>query len=512
VNSRGSDNVASIPTDAEQSQSGSRTIRTSLAWLAGARSDVLDQSPSEIALYNTFGLAVLLTATMSGVAVAIVVGYVFEIPAAHLWPVATVWGLVILNADRALQILTTSKRLFLAFIPRILISLVIGILVAEPLMLRIFQPEINNQLQQTAQHAILQRTSAVAHYYGSQIQTDQQKISAMQSQERSVQAQVLQDQFLAACENGEMKCSTTHELGCGVFCHHYEQLAIAAQSRLSILVQQNKGTTKELEAQIQHLTAAEAHQTAQTTASINASNGLIAREDALTQIEQAHPGVIYEVWLIRVIFVLLDELALIIKLLHIAFGESSYERINAAMKHHESAKAHKIEVDTRVETVRISEQGLADQEVNRVIIQLQRDQRIADAECEWFASGERPTSTSARSSTSGSGIETMSLSEYARRASMHESMPVNIPAWLQVSGWVGTALIATTTVTLTIIAQSTHQMIPGEWLAWILLAGSVSLVVLTRGFRCAPSWGLRATFTALLMGLALPLVVLVLNL
>jgi hypothetical protein len=37
-------------------------------------------------------------------------------------------------------------------------------------------------------------------------------------------------------------------------------------------------------------------------------------------------------------------------------------------------------------------------------------------------------------------------------------------------------------------------------------------MVFTKGFRMAPTWGLRATFAALLAGLALPVVVLALNL
>jgi hypothetical protein len=502
----------SKPNASEGSNTGRHTVSPSLSWFSGARRDVLDQCPSERNLYNALGLAVLLTAIMSGVALAIVVGYVLQIPPIQLWPVAVMWGLVIGNLDRQLQILSTSKRLLLAFIPRILISLVIGILIAEPLMLRIFQPEIDNQLQQNVQQEIQKQTTAIADYYAPQIQLDQQKISAIGHQERTLKLQILQYEFLASCEAGETNCSTTGKLGCGPFCYHYLQLARGAQDQLKSLVPLDTREVKDLEAQIQGLTTTQANQRQQALAGINGSRGLIAREDALAQIVHTHRGVLYEIWLIRIALVLMDLLPLIIKYLHLAFGIASYERINSARKRQEMSKAHTIEVETRVETSRIDEQGLADEEVNRVAIQIQRDQRITDAETNSRINSERSFTAPSQTPNTSQRISTLSLSEYVERIRGHESMPVTIPSWLRTGGWVGSALIASLAVTLTAITYYTHRVVAGEWLTFVILAASASLMVFTKGFRMAPTWGLRATFAALVAGLALPVVVLALNL
>jgi hypothetical protein len=502
----------SKPNASEGSNTGRHTVSPSLSWFSGARRDVLDQCPSERNLYNALGLAVLLTAIMSGVALAIVVGYVLQFPPIQLWPVAVMWGLVIGNLDRQLQILTISKRLFLAFIPRILISLVIGILIAEPLMLRIFQPEIDNQLQQNVQQEIQKQTTAIADYYAPQIQLDQQKISAIGHQERTLKLQILQYEFLASCEAGETNCSTTGKLGCGPFCYHYLQLARGAQDQLKSLVPLDTREVKNLEAQIQSLTTTQANQRQQALAGINGSRGLIAREDALAQIVHTHSGVLYEIWLIRIALVLMDLLPLIIKYLHLAFGIASYERINSARKRQEMSKAHTIEVETRVETSRIDEQGLADEEVNRVAIQIQRDQRITDAETNSRINSERSFTAPSQTPNTSQRISTLSLSEYVERIRGHESMPVTIPSWLRTGGWVGSALIASLAVTLAAITYYTHRVVDGEWLTFVILVASASLMVFTKGFRMAPTWGLRATFAALLAGLALPVVVLALNL
>lgn len=486
--------------------------RSSFAWLAGARREVLDDCPSERSLYNALGLTVILTAITSGVALAIVVGYVLQIPANQLWPLAVAWGLVIGNLDRQLQILSTSKRLLLAFIPRILISLVIGILISEPLMLRIFQPEIDNQLQQIVQHETQKQTTAITDYYAPQIQLDQKKISAIRYQERTLKLQVLRYQFLSSCESAETNCSTTGKLGCGPFCYHYQQLTRDAQDQLKLLAPLDTREVQDLETQIQNLTATQSNQMQRALAGINGSRGLIARENALSQIVHSHTGVLYEIWLIRIALVLLDLLPLIIKYLHLAFGIASYERINSALKRQEMSKAHAIDVQTRVETARINEQGLADEEVNRVVIQVQRDQRISDEEAKWGSNSERSFTAPSRTPNASQRISTLNLSEYVERIRSHESMPVTIPSWLRTGGWVGSALIASLAITLAVINYYTHRVVAGEWLTFAILAASASLMAFTKGFRMAPTWGLRATFAALLAGLALPIVVLALNL
>lgn len=62
-----------------------------VSWFASARRDVLRQCPSEATFYSGLGLAVLLTAVLSGSTMAIAPGFVLLRPATRLWPVAPVW-------------------------------------------------------------------------------------------------------------------------------------------------------------------------------------------------------------------------------------------------------------------------------------------------------------------------------------------------------------------------------------------------------------------------------------
>jgi hypothetical protein len=401
-----------------------------------------------------------------------------------------------------------TKRMFLAILPRLLISLVIGVLIAEPLTLRIFQPEINHQLQQNQQLAIERSTSNITNYYGPKITADESQISALRAQESTLQSQINQDDFVAACEAGEVGCSLTRELGCGPVCQHYQQLATTAQNQLNSQLPADNATITELTTNIQSLQSRDATQTGSALTSISGGNGLIAREDALSQIMRAHPGVADEVWFIRAGLVLLDLLPLIIKYLYIAMGDAAYEKLHAARRRQQAGKAHGVDVETRVQIAAFDEQGLADEEVNRVRIEVDRDRRIADIEGEWYQPDARPS----RDTNGESRIPAVSLSEYVGKMRGHETLPVPMPAGLRMAGWVGTGLIAAMAVVLGAISYYSHRVVTGEWLTFASLLMAVSLMAFTKGFREAPSWALRATLAALLAGLALPAAVLAMNL
>jgi hypothetical protein len=481
--------------------------RLALAWCAGVRSSVLADCPSERGLYNALGFAVLLTALMSGFTMTVALGYVLGVAAIRLWPVGLLWGAVIFNIDRLLQMMAAGKRMFLSLIPRLAISLIIGIGIAEPLVLIFNHREIDNQIQYTTQQEVQRTQTSITNYYEPQIAAAQQQIAGIQSEEASLQAQVNRNDFLADCEANEAVCSYTHELGCGPFCHHYQQLAATAQEQLNTERPQAQATIGQLNSKIQNVEADEKTEIKSGTDAITSGNGFIAREEALSQIIRAHPVVGFEVWFLRIGLITLDLLPLIIKYLHVVFGEAAYERINLADRRREGSRAHRIDVDVKVETARIEEQGAADTEVNRVKIQAERDRRIADAEERWF--GGKPTNSSA---SSNQRITAMSLTELTQNWKSHHKVPVPISGALRAAGWAGTGLIVALALCLGALTYYGHHLVTGEWLVFLALLAALSLAAFTKGFREAPGWAIRATFATLLAGLALPALIAALNL
>jgi len=487
----------------------------SLAWFAGARRDLLALCVSEATFYNGLGLTVVATAFVSAVTLAVALGYVLRVPAVSLWPVALVWGVIICNIDRLLVMMTASRRLFLAVLPRVAMSLVIGVMIAEVLMLWFYQPEINGQLQVDVQRAVQASTARIDSFYAPRISADQQAIAGLEAQENSLTAEIDQDRFLSSCEAGDVTCSTTHRTGCGAYCAHYAQLATSAQAQLDAVTPSDNARIQALTADASRLGATETADEQAVTSREQAATGLIAREDALAELEHAHPGIDLQVWFIRIALVLLDLMPLVIKTLHIAFGDSAYERIAAADRRRDGLHAHRIDLATRVEKGRQNLQALADEEVNGVVIEVDRERRIAEAEGRDADSHRPRTPPGHHHRPTGRRIEAPSLGDFVstmRGHVPHESMAVPVPSMLRLAGWVGTGLVAAVALGLAVYTTETGRLLHGEWLAALVVVATASLAAFTRGFRRAPAWALRGTFAVLLVGLGLPVLLASVNL
>jgi hypothetical protein len=485
----------------------------SFAWFAGVPRGAFSREAcrTEAPLYNAIGFAVLITAVLSGWAATVALGDVLQKPASSLWPFGLIWGVFILNLDRMLQMVTASKRMFLAVLPRLAICLVIGILISEPLLLSFNAPEINNYLSNQVQQQIQGSTGSISSFYQPKIAADQEQIAAIQNKESALTAQIAQDTFVANCEAGEVACSLTHELGCGPVCQHYQQLAADAQAQLNDEKPGDSATVQRLNTEIQHLQTTEGQAVNTRTGSIKAGSGFIAREEALTHIMAVHRVVFYEVWLIRIALWLLDLLPLLIKFMHISLGTPAYERIVASRRSQEALGAHRIDVETKVEKDRIDQQGVADTEVNRVTVLVDRDRRITQTEGQWV--GEPNSSgTYATTAASSDQVKAMSFDEFVNAMKGHHHTPVPVSGALRAAGWVGTSLIGALTICLAATTYYAHTVVTGEWLAFLLFPAALSLAALTKGFREAPQWAIKATFGTLLVGLALPVVIVALNL
>ena len=121
--------------------------RNFLWWCSGAHQDLLQQFPSEHSKYAGIGGVILATFVLA----AIAGGYaVYSVFGDWMWTVgfAVIWGLIIFNFDRFLVStmrkygVSRGQQIRMA-IPRLLLALLIGITIARPLELKIFEKEID---------------------------------------------------------------------------------------------------------------------------------------------------------------------------------------------------------------------------------------------------------------------------------------------------------------------------------------------------------------------------------
>ncbi|MEV6829503.1 DUF4407 domain-containing protein [Amycolatopsis sp. NPDC051102] len=122
-----------------------------LARLAGAQPDVLAQARTDRVKYTAMGGVLLTTAAVAGVSAAFALASTLKLPTPAAVVIGGLWAVVILNLDRMLIVnirrQTGWMRNLAAAVPRLLLAVVIGSVVSMPLVLRIFEPEITNEMQ-----------------------------------------------------------------------------------------------------------------------------------------------------------------------------------------------------------------------------------------------------------------------------------------------------------------------------------------------------------------------------
>ena len=149
--------VASEPRQPRLRRHDPRRPRLSLirrmAVLGGADNDVLDEVPEEVPRFVQMFLVLAGTALVSSLSMmfALLTGV-----RVSLWlavPLAIVWGLIIFNLDRFLTSTMRSTKNFFRLLglamPRVIMAALIGIVVAEPLVLQVFQNDIVREVNST---------------------------------------------------------------------------------------------------------------------------------------------------------------------------------------------------------------------------------------------------------------------------------------------------------------------------------------------------------------------------
>ncbi|WP_239310576.1 DUF4407 domain-containing protein [Frankia sp. Cj3] len=121
-----------------------------LARLGGANLAVLDQGPKETGRYIAMGIVLLSTAFLAVLSMTFAMANGLHVRQPGALLVGLAWGGVIINLDRLLILSLRTRagtwRTVAMIMPRILMAALLGVVIATPLTLRIFQPEIQTQL------------------------------------------------------------------------------------------------------------------------------------------------------------------------------------------------------------------------------------------------------------------------------------------------------------------------------------------------------------------------------
>ncbi|HXU44156.1 MAG TPA: DUF4407 domain-containing protein [Thermoanaerobaculia bacterium] len=270
-----------------------------LWWCAGAVPELVESSPTERSKLAGIGGAVLATGVLAALSGGYALSFAFSgDPWAPLWGAlfGIVWGLALFNLDRFL-VATMKKRgrpgikAFLVeltpALPRFLLAAGIGICLAKPLELRLFSGEIAEQMQLDRDRAVAQKLRASEAIEAPDVRRVETEIGRLEAklQEAGRSAAAREDDFVRETDG----TGGTGRVGVAEVAEVKRQARDAARAELSRL-------RAEIEPQIAdrraRLAAARTRldQGRQTFESAVAT-GLLARLDALANLEAAKPPV-----------------------------------------------------------------------------------------------------------------------------------------------------------------------------------------------------------------------------
>ena len=138
---------------------------------SGANTSLLERCPTERSKYAGLGATIFFTGLFAFASAAYALFTVFNNYFIAI-ALGLVWGLMIFNLDRYIVSSMRKEGRFLreltAAVPRIIIAIIISVVIAKPLELRIFEKEINPELEVMEQKAYAMQEQEVRNRYSTQ--------------------------------------------------------------------------------------------------------------------------------------------------------------------------------------------------------------------------------------------------------------------------------------------------------------------------------------------------------
>lgn len=310
--------------------------------LAGARAEILDLCPSERIKFQSLGGALLITSGVASISMWFALSGALGVNAIIAAVLALLWGLVVITVDRWLvtSIPADGTRKMLMAVPRLLLAALLGTVISVPLVLRVFQPEINAEISAMAH----QQTAAVSNLRAVIASRGVAAISVpADSQVRSLTRQLDVESSLRQGSYQLWQCLSRGGPGCPA---ENGPLAAAAETtynderqRAAVLGSELRQAryqqaVTELPAALRHQAVLRATSESQTPR----ASGLLVRLQALSNLTAGNDTFSAARWLLLLLFLVMDSLALTMKLLQRP-GNYEYALMKMEQEIHDARRA-----------------------------------------------------------------------------------------------------------------------------------------------------------------------------
>ncbi|HEY3946188.1 MAG TPA: DUF4407 domain-containing protein [Solirubrobacteraceae bacterium] len=377
-------------------------------WMSGAVPEVLEQCPTESKKFAATGGVVLVAATLATLSMGFTIHDFLHASMIIAVILGLGWGAAIMTFDRWLLMSIRRQRIWwltiMMAIPRVVLAVIVGMVVAKPLVLRAFTHEVNRQVhidkgQQLGQDRErlksefnpieklkaekAEQQAALESNHTSESLAAEPRYQAIVGELHNAENLEREDQRRATCEL-EGKCGTSKQ-GAGPVFHKKKEVAESASTRvaeirerLNAFEQERAGTEqgevkkkhefsskrlKVVDAELERLEGERGKSEAKYVTESRESPGLLDRIEALDRLTAHNAGMRNLANLIWYLILAIDSLPAFVKTM-MSLGEpSSYEEVldyvekdqrgAVADEHDANAEARKIIASASVDAAEV---------------------------------------------------------------------------------------------------------------------------------------------------------------
>ncbi|WP_424527977.1 DUF4407 domain-containing protein [Sphaerisporangium viridialbum] len=334
--------------------------------LTGVSEIILDWAPEERPRYTRLGAILLNAGLLAALSMLVALEKFVDAPLGVLLVIAALWGWVIVSIDTWLISSTHGTRHGASawiFVVRLMLSVVIGLVIAEPLLLKVFEPAIHRQVAAdrvqerlgkesalracnpvpyrrlddatasrcAAGHLLLTVTSSPAAQAVALKQTEDQQAKIRKQLDAAAKKLAAAEDLAARECAGKTGAGLSGRVGKGPNCDHDRKVArqiradsktdqyqagyARLQSKIDTLTSQQKDAEQTYDTQIDEAIKAKLPPT-------EGKIGILEEDKALGRLSAESAFVLVAQWLVRLLLVIVDCLPILTKKLA---GSSTYD-------------------------------------------------------------------------------------------------------------------------------------------------------------------------------------------
>ncbi len=255
---------------------------------SGSNIKLLEKSPTEINKHTGIGGVILFTAILAALSSGYALYSVFD----NIWAAigfGILWGLMIFNLDRFIVASMRKSgnffRQFFAATPRIILAALLGVVIAKPLELRIFQKEIDKQLnviinrnKTELQDSVNTRYAQLAGSFTNERNDIYKRINSLREEYNSASTELEKEVVGTATE------TTTGKVGYGPNAKRKEELKKSKKEELDAYMAQMQPRLSELDNEIDALSENKQKELDAAKPTEEGFTGFAARMQALSEL------------------------------------------------------------------------------------------------------------------------------------------------------------------------------------------------------------------------------------